>query len=129
MNDTAARRRAHDLTYACFLPLGLVGLVSGVASLLPLDSGTAGGIGLLLLVPLALMSMVTAPIGVYRTLGFRHDAALWTLSLITVLMVVQLFAELGPVQVQNLVWLGYGVLVFLLQASWFLVRRRRAYPG
>lgn len=66
---------------------------------------------MLLLVPLALMAMVAGPIGVYRTLGFRHDAVLWMLSLATILMV----------------WLGYGVLVFVLQASWFLARRRRAY--
>jgi hypothetical protein len=82
---------------------------------------------MLLLVPLALMAMVAGPIGVYRTLGFRHDAVLWMLSLATILMVFQLFAELGPVRVQNLAWLGYGVLVFVLQASWFLARRRRAY--
>jgi len=56
-----------------------------------------------------------------------NDAALWALSLATILVVVQLFAEFGMVLVQNLVWLGYGVLVFAFQASWFLARRRRAY--
>jgi hypothetical protein len=56
-----------------------------------------------------------------------NDAALWALSLATILVVVQRFAEFGPVRVQNLMWLGYGVLVFVLQSSWFLARRRRAY--
>ncbi len=119
--------RKHDLAYAAFLPPAILGIISGIASLVPMNTGTAGGIGLLLLVPLALAALVSVPFGLYSAMALRRDAALVALAVATVLMLIQLFAELGSVKFQNALWPIYGALVLALEALWFLFRRRRYY--
>ena len=119
-------RRRHDRAYLCFLPPGLVYLIAGIASLVPLDSGEAGGIGFLVLIPLSLLSLVAVPVGIYYTLSFRRDWILLFLAIATILMLVQLFAEVGPVRLRNLLGLVYGIAVVVGAGSWFLYRRKRS---
>ena len=85
-----------------------------------MDTGTAGGIGFLILIPLGLATFVCVPIGIYHSATYRKDYALLILATVTVLMLVQLFAEIGPVTFQNILWLAYGALVIMTEVVWFL---------
>jgi hypothetical protein len=120
-------RRKHDIAYACFLAPGVVSLIASMAPYVPMDTGTAGGIGFLVLIPLSMVALATVPIGVFYSIMFWRDAALPILSILTILMLAQVIAEAGPVTPRNVMGLVYGVIVLILEASWFLVRRRRAH--
>lgn len=122
-----SKRWKHDIAYACFLPPGLLSLIAAISMYFPMDTGTAGGIGFLILIPLSLLALTTVPIGVYYSVVYWRDAALVILSLGTILTMVQMFAEIGPVQLRNVLGLVYGVLVFALEVAWFLERRGRTY--
>jgi hypothetical protein len=93
-----------------------------------MDGGTSGGIGFLVLIPLALIALISAPFGVYLSVVLRQDAVLPLLSILTILMLVELLTEAGSVKFYNASVLVYGILVLVLEASWFLLRRWRAYP-
>ncbi|NHN38991.1 hypothetical protein G8764_16905 [Pseudomaricurvus alcaniphilus] len=122
-------KRKHDIAYACFIPPGLVYLIGGIAPYLAMDTGTAGGVGFLILIPLALAALTSVPLGLYYSLPFWRDRVLVFLAVITLIMLVQLFAEWGPVKFRNLAGLLYGVTVLLIEASWFLLRRGRTYTA
>jgi hypothetical protein len=117
MNNNGVTKRRHDMAYACFLPPGLLGLISSGAAFVPMDTGTAGGIGFLILIPLGLGTFVSVPLGIYYSAAHWKDYALGVLVITTILMLVQMFAEIGPVRIQNLLWLGYGVLVVTIEAA------------
>ncbi|MBR9910652.1 MAG: hypothetical protein GYB33_09925 [Gammaproteobacteria bacterium] len=122
-------KRKHDIAYACFIPPGLVYLIGGIAPYLAMDTGTAGGVGFLILIPLALAVLASVPLGLYYSLLFWRDRVLVFLAVITLIMLVQLFAELGSVKFRNLVGLLYGVTVLLIETNWFLMRRGRIYTA
>lgn len=122
-------RRKHDVAYACFLVPGLFCLINGIASHVTMDTGTAGGIGFLVLIPLALASVFAVPAGIINAVPFRQDPLLMLLVAATALMIVQFFAEVGSVPVRNLVGLLYGIIVIGIEAVWFLYRRNRVYAG
>jgi len=93
-----------------------------------MDSGTAGGIGFLVLIPLALITLVSVPFGIYFSIVLRRDVVLPLLSVLTILMIVEIVTEAGSVTFYNATGLVYGLLVLVLEASWFLLRRRKTYP-
>lgn len=74
-----------------FLIVGLGPLASGIASLVPMSTGTAGGVGLLVLVPLTLAGFVAAVAGVMRTIHLRGPRSLVILSILSVLYVAAFF--------------------------------------
>lgn len=125
---TAAERRKHDIAYGCFLAPGAVSLIAAIAGAIPMDSGTAGGIGFLVLIPLAMVALVAVPVGVFYSIVFRRDGVLLLLSILTIFMLAEVVTEAGSVEFYNATGLVYGILVLVLEASWFLLRRRRAYP-
>jgi predicted Na+-dependent transporter len=126
---TVTQRNKHDIAYGCFLAPAAVSLIAAVASAIPMDSGTAGGIGFLVLIPLAIVALVAVPIGVFYSVVFWRDGVLPLLSILTILMVAEAVTEAGSVEFYNATGLVYGILVLVLEASWFLLRRRRAYPA
>jgi hypothetical protein len=93
-----------------------------------MDSGIAGGIGFLVLIPLAMAALVTGLIGIFYSIVLWRDGVLPLLSVLTILMVLEIATEAGSVTFYNASGLVYGLLVLVLEASWFLLRRQRAYP-
>ena len=115
----------HDLAYACFLPPGLVSLISAVSTVIPMSSGTAGGIGFLVLIPLSLAALVSIPAGIYLSIVLRNDIFLPLLSILTILRLVEIVTEAGSVWFYNATGWVYGIVLMIVEASWFLVRRWR----
>lgn len=129
MFDAAAKVRSpqflHGLAYACFLPPGFAAFVSALPAAIPMGTGTAGGIGFLVLIPLALLSLASIPYGLYLALRFRSDFVLFAVAAATVAMLVVMFTEPGTPRQQNLFFAAYGALVLAAAASWFMWRRKR----
>src|SRR5207247_4300290 len=124
----ATQRATHDAAYGCFVPPGACSLIAGLGSAISMDSGTAGGIGFLVLISLALITLVSVPFGIYFSIVLRRDVVLPLLSVLTILMIVEIVTEAGSVTFYNATGLVYGLLVLVLEASWFLLRRRKTYP-
>ena len=118
-------KHRHDLAYACFLPPGIVSLVSAVGTVIPMSSGVAGGIGFLVLIPLTLVALVSVPTGMYLSIVLRKDVVLPLLSILTILALVEVITEAGSVAFYNATAWVYGVLVMILEVSWFFGRRWR----
>jgi hypothetical protein len=90
-----------------------------------MSTGVAGGVGFLVLIPLALLGLISVPTGIYLSFVLRDDVVLPLLSVLTLLMVVEVITEAGSVAFYNATAWVYGVLGTILVASWFLVRRWR----
>ncbi|MBX3703643.1 MAG: hypothetical protein KF822_07710 [Steroidobacteraceae bacterium] len=118
-------RFVHGLAYACFLPPGIAAFVAALPAVIPMGTGTAGGIGFLVLIPLALLSLASIPYGLYLAFRLRRDAWLPALAAATVAMLVVMFTEPGTPRQQNLFFGGYGAFALVAVAGWFLWRRRR----
>ena len=125
---STAQRTKHDIAYGCFLPPGLVSLLTALASALPMDDANVAGIGFLVLIPLALVALISVPTGIYFSFMLRRDAVLAILSVLTIFMVAEVVAEAGSATFYNATIVAYGIIVTVTEASWFLLRRRRTYP-
>ncbi len=123
MIDFRFRLTRHDKAYLCFLLPGLLSLVSRIASLIPMDTGISGGIGFLVLIPLALASIVTTVYGIYLTIVLHDDKFLALLAVLSLLYLTQLFTETGSAAFQNVVGLAYGLVVVGIVWYWFFRRR------
>lgn len=121
---TRATRRRHDVAYLCFLPAVLVALLVTALALVPLSTGTAGGLGLLVLVPLSLVALAALPMGLYLALRHRHDRALLTLALATLALLALVMTEAGAPAWRNAATAAYVVLALVIELSW--LSRRRA---
>lgn len=124
---TQSERTDHNLTYLCFLPPVILGILSGLSTLISMDTGTAGGVGFLILIPLSLVALVSIPAGVILSFRFYKDYALLFLSFLTILFVLEIFIEAGSVKFYNTVPFIYAVAGISILASWFLFRRKRYY--
>ena len=127
ISDISSRndsRTTHDLAYLCFLPTTLISVVSGILKFIPVDTGTAGGVGFLILIPLALLALVSVPTGIVLSLRYRQDRALLLLSFLTVLYVLEIISEAGSTKFYNTSLSIYGILSILVLATWFLYRRK-----
>jgi hypothetical protein len=121
----ADTRRARDIAYACFLFAGLVPLLIAVLSKIPMDTGTAGGVGLLLLVPLTMAAIVAVVIGVRHSV---HEWRHWPLvvcSVFSALYLVVFLTEVGPEWFRNLLPIAYGLTTVVLALRWFISLRGR----
>ena len=103
-------------------------MIAAIASAIPMDSGTAGGIGFLVLIPLTLAALISVPTGICFSIVLRRDAVLPLLSVMTIFMLAEVVTEAGSVTFYNATMSVYGILVVVLEASWFLLRRQRTYP-
>jgi len=115
--------RKHDLAYLCFLPPAIVSLISAAGTIMPINNGIAGGAGMLILIPLSIISMASIPIGIFLSVLYRRDIVLPVLSILTMLLLAELVSETGSATFYNAsVWV-YGMLVILLEIRWFLKKR------
>lgn len=126
---THAERTKRDIAYCCFLPLGMVSLIAAIDSAIPMDSGTAGGMGFLVLIPLTLVALISIPMGIYFSIVLWRDPVLPALSILTILMIAEIVTEAGSVTFYNATAWVYAILVLVLEANWFLLRRRRTFPS
>ena len=125
-SGTRSPSNRQDLAYACFIPPVIVSSISAVGTVIPMSTGVAGGIGFLVLIPLALLSLVSVPTGIYLSFVLRKDIVLPILSVLTILMVVEVVTEVGSAAFYNAAAWAYGIVGATLVAGWFLVRRWRA---
>ena len=129
MSDAQRRKREHDLAYYGFLVPGILALIGSLGGAMTADTTIAAAVGFFILIPLAIVALAAVPAGVVYSIKVRTDAALWLLSILTIVMVIEVFAEAGSAGFYNAMGLVYGLLVLALEASWFLLRRERAYPA
>ncbi len=118
-----------DTAYVCFLFSGSTALAIRGLGALPLDTGTAGGIGFLVVLPLFGAALIAVGGGVVLTVIHHDDWGLGLLALLSAAYLVQFFAEWGSPAVQSMVPLAYGVVVVAVCGTWFLHRRRKHRPG
>lgn len=121
----ADSRRARDIAYGCFLFAGLVPLLIAVLSQIRMDTGTAGGVGLLLLVPLTIAAIVAVVIGIRHTLHQWRHWPLVVCSVFSALYLVVFLTEVGPDWFRNLLPVAYGLTMVALALRWFMSLRRR----
>lgn len=121
-------RSKYDLAYGCFLLCGASAIIVGVMGAIPMDSGTAGVLGFLVAIPLALASIGALVVGIVLTfLLWRH----WPLPLLagmTILFVAEIATEAGPVGFYNAVPFLYGIGSLAICGIWFSVLRARMFP-
>lgn len=114
----------HDTAYLCFLLPSLLSLIARIGSLFPMDTGTSGALGFLVLIPLALASLYFLPYGIYLSFVHRQDKPLLVLAALSIAWVVLLLTEAGPPWMQNLAGFAYGIAAIALIGDWFWRRRR-----
>lgn len=118
--------RNYDGAYGCFLFCGVVALVIGGASFIPMDTGTAGVLGIMVAVPLFLASLVAMIVGIGCTIiRLYNHWPLVVLSLLSALFITEVFTEYGSVNLYNLAPIFYGVSACGFSLAWFLILRKR----
>ena len=123
-------RSKRDIAYGCFIVPWAACLVCATV---PTDIGTAG---FFVLMPLMIGSLAAMPIGIFYSIVFWRDGGLPLLAILTIVMVVVVvtgvYDQLAHSRIANSLGEPYdtllvvtGVLSLILEASWFLLRRRR----
>lgn len=125
MTTDYGSRGRRDRAYACFLGPVLLVLFTVVLSRIPMGTGTAGGVGLLLLVPLALLSLVTLLPGIYLAFRCRSDRALVVLAACALAAVIVLFADVGVPGLRHGLGFALAVIAMLIELYWFCLARWR----
>jgi hypothetical protein len=118
-------RRKRDIAYSCFLIPGAACVTAAIAGAFPMKDGNAAAIGFFILIPLTLVALAAIPIGIFYSIVLWRDGVLPFLSIFTLILVV-IFLAGGESMMELSGWI-YGILVLILEASWFFLRRR-AYP-
>ena len=119
------QKTRQDIAYICFIPLGLLNLTIAITSIIPMNNGVAGGLGFLVLIPLSIFALASAPIGIYFSIVARRDIFLHILSVLTVFMVAEVVTEAGSTDFYNAMPWIYGILVLVFELTWFLLRRKQ----
>ncbi|OFW09457.1 MAG: hypothetical protein A3G20_07000 [Acidobacteria bacterium RIFCSPLOWO2_12_FULL_59_11] len=100
----------------------------GVAGAIPMDPGTAGVLGFLVAIPLALASLAALVVGVVLSLLLWRHWPLLLLSGMTVLFVAEIIAEVGPAAFYNAAPFLYGIGSLAICGIWFSVLRGKTFP-
>jgi len=116
--------KSYDFTYGCFLFCGVIVLLTAVISLIPMNTGTAGGIGFFVLIPLSVVTIIVLFIGLWRALILQKQIALTVLAGISVLFVAEIMTEFGSPLFYNIVNWTYGSIAILLPLRWFFIKRK-----
>jgi hypothetical protein len=121
------QRRRRDIAYICFLIPGACAFLGTIGGLIVsgLDIEPAY-FGFFVVIPLMLISAVTIPVAIFLTFtNGRRDPALILLLIASIVVVVEgLTGFGGDFLAFNVVPVLYGLLVVVLEANWFLVRRK-----
>jgi hypothetical protein len=92
-----------------------------------MSDGTAGGIGILLAVPLFLASLGAMAAGIILTIRLRKDWSLIILTGMSVLFIAEILTEYGSTAFYNSVPILYGIGCIAISGVWFLILRRRRF--
>lgn len=115
----------YDIAYGCFLFCGVTALFIGSLSFIPMDDGTAGGLGFLVVIPLSMASLAAMAVGLVSTILLYRHWPLIVLSFSSVLFLAVTVTEYGSVQFYNVVPILYGLGACGFSFAWFLILRRR----
>lgn len=129
MTQAPANLWQYDMAYGCFTFCGLVALLIGMFTFLPIGFESAGGFGYLLLIPLTAMSLGAMLLGLVFAARLLRHRPLALLTLASLLLVAEIVTEFGPVLLFNLAPLIYGVIACGLGCVWFFALRRRVRHG
>jgi hypothetical protein len=127
MPNSPHQRRWRDIAYMCFLIPGacaFLGTIGGlIASWLDIEPAY---LGFFVLFPLMLISAVTILVAIVLILTIvRREPALILLFIASIVVVVEGLTEFGGAFFAfNVVPALYGLLVLVLEANWFFVRRK-----
>lgn len=119
----------YDLAYGCFTFCGLVALLVGLFTFLPIGFESAGGFGYLLLIPLTAMSLGAMLLGLIFALRLHRHWPLALLALVSLLLIAEIVTEFGPVLLFNLAPLIYGIFACGFGSAWFFALRKRRRHG
>jgi len=123
--NQALNTRDFDIAYGSFLFCGVVALSISILSYIPMGSGTAGGLGFLVFIPLSLASLAAIVVGIVHTIKRYHHWQLVVLSVLSVMFVAEMITEYGSVMFYNLVPIVYGVCTCVFSFVWFVILRKR----
>ncbi len=117
--------RKYDVAYGCFLFCGVAVLLISELSFIPMDDGTAGGLGFLVFIPLSLVALVAMAVGIGYTIRLYNHWPLVVLSLLSVLFIAEVVTEYGSAKLYNAVPILYGLSASGFSLAWFLILRKR----
>ncbi len=117
--------RKHDFAYGCFLIIGFTSLFSSIISAIPMDTGLAGGLGFLVLLPLSVASLVAMFVGVFLSLTILKHWPLLFLSIFSLLFLLEIITEAGSVSFYNTTGWVYGIITTGFSIGWFLFIRKK----
>ena len=128
MLTSAQLQRRISIAYLCFLIPGACVLLAAVAPFFPSGIMEPAYFGFFVLIPLMLVSAVTISVAVVLTFMVgRREPALIVLSIASMVLVVVSLSEFGgDFFAFNVVPMVYGLLVIVLEANWFFIRRKRS---
>lgn len=89
-----------------------------------MDSGMAGGLGFLVLIPLSLASLVAMFVGIVLSLTILNHWPLLFLSIFSLLFLLEIVTEAGSVSLYNTTGWVYGIITTGLSIWWFLIARK-----
>jgi hypothetical protein len=119
------RGSAADGAYACFLFSGIAVLAVTGLGAVRMNPGTAGTVGFLVAIPVALVTLGAMALGVLLTIVLRRERPLVILSGMTLLFLAVVVTEPGPGWAGGLVSGTYGLGVAGVCGWWFLSGRKR----
>ncbi|MFQ5581579.1 MAG: hypothetical protein ACE5F3_03005 [Mariprofundaceae bacterium] len=103
----------------------MTALFIGGLSFIPMDSGTAGVLGFLVLIPLSMAALVAVFVGIGYTLRLYHHWPLVAISLLSVLLMAEVVTEYGSVMFYNASPIFYGAITSAFSLVWFVVYRKQ----
>lgn len=115
----------YDFAYGLFFICGLLILILGIVSIIPVDLNTAAALGFSVGIPLTMISLLLMVIAILYTVFLRRNKPLVGLSLITILFIIEMLGEYGPPFLYNVSPIIYGTVSITITILWFLVYRKR----
>lgn len=115
---------SHDIAYACFAFSGSVALFMGIISLVPMDPAMAGGIGILIGVPLSVAALVSMCIGLVYSIVFYKHWPFVVLSITTIAFVFEIVGEFGTIEIYNFSPIIYGIVTLIFAVLWVAKLRK-----
>ena len=108
------------LAYGSFLFCGLLALAVGILDLVPMNDGTAAGIGFFLLIPLTLVAIGLMLVGMVLSIRLWRD---WPLPFLSVLLIL-VFVASNTIVSEATSSLVYGLFATVLSVRGLFAARR-----
>jgi len=113
------------VAYGCFLFSGSIFALIGLISFIPMNTGTAGGIGLIFLVPLSIVAVVAICCGLILSYWLRPHVPLTVLSIASLVFIAEVISEAGPPLLYNSISIIYGTTSIGIPLWWFSCKHNR----